>query len=109
MTRPFSPVCCALLAACATESPHDRAFVAQQIVDRSGATIRPATTTELMPPGTQLADGLTEAEAVAIALWNHPGFQAALTDLDVRRAELAGGSVPARQRGCFGRPRTEAR
>lgn len=89
MTHPFSSVCCALLAACATDSPHDRAFVARQIAELGGATIRPEATSEPMPPGTQLADGLNEAEAVAIALWNHPGFLAALTDLDVSRGELA--------------------
>jgi len=89
MTHALSPAYCAILVACAVESPHDREFVSQQIADRGGVTTRPETTTEQMPPGTLLADGLTEPEAVAIALWNNPGFQAALTDLDVSRAELA--------------------
>lgn len=89
MMRLLSPLLCALIAACATDSPHDRTFVAKQIDERSGASLRPAASNEPMPPGTRLTDGLTEAEAVAIALWNNPGFLAALTDLDVSRAELA--------------------
>jgi len=43
----------------------------------------------MLPPATTLDDGLTEVEAVAIALWNNPAFAAVLADLDVSRAELA--------------------
>ena len=31
-----------------------------------------------LPPDVNLADGLTQEEAVAIALWNSPSFQATL-------------------------------
>jgi cobalt-zinc-cadmium efflux system outer membrane protein len=41
-----------------------------------------------MPPDTSLDDGLTSQEAVAIALWNSPSFQATLADLGVARADL---------------------
>ena len=41
-----------------------------------------------MPPDVNLADGLTQEEAVATALWNSPSFQATLADLGVARADL---------------------
>ena len=43
---------------------------------------------EPLPPDVNLADGLTQEEAVAIALWNSPSFQATLADLGVARADL---------------------
>jgi cobalt-zinc-cadmium efflux system outer membrane protein len=42
-----------------------------------------------LPPDVDLADGITQEEAVAIALWNSPSFQATLVDLGVARADLA--------------------
>ena len=41
-----------------------------------------------IPPGVTLADGLTEGEAVATALWNNPAFRAQLTDLGFARVDL---------------------
>ena len=41
-----------------------------------------------MPPDVTLSDGLSQEEAVAIALWNSPSFQATLTDLGFARADL---------------------
>jgi len=78
-----------LSAACAVDSPHDRAFVAMQLEERSGSTLRPDGETTVLPPSTVIADGLTEPEAIAIALWNNPAFAAVLADLDVSRGELA--------------------
>ena len=42
-----------------------------------------------LPPDVNLTDGLTQEEAVAIALWNSPSFQATLVDLGIARADLA--------------------
>ena len=42
-----------------------------------------------LPPDVNLSDGLTQEEAVAVALWNSPSFQATLADLGVARADLA--------------------
>jgi hypothetical protein len=39
-------------------------------------------------PGVSLDDGVTEDEAVAAALWDHPSRQATLADLGVARADL---------------------
>jgi len=41
-----------------------------------------------LPEGVALDDGLTEDEAVAIALWNNPALQAELTALGLARADL---------------------
>ena len=38
--------------------------------------------------GCRIQDGLTSQEAVAIALWNSPSFQATLADLGIARADL---------------------
>lgn len=42
-----------------------------------------------LPPDVNLADGLSQEEAVAVALWNSPSFQATLADLGIARADLA--------------------
>lgn len=42
----------------------------------------------VLPPGALLEDGLTEDEAVSIALWNNAAFQELLTDLGVARGDL---------------------
>lgn len=41
-----------------------------------------------MPPGVALEDGLTEEEAVALALWNNSAYQALLAELGITRAQL---------------------
>ena len=41
-----------------------------------------------IPPGVALEDGLTQDEAVAIALWNNPEFQVQLANLGFARADL---------------------
>jgi outer membrane protein, heavy metal efflux system len=41
------------------------------------------------PPDVNLADGITQEEAVGVALWNSPSFQATLVDLGIARADLA--------------------
>ena len=42
-----------------------------------------------LPAGISLEDGLTETDAIAIALWNNTGFQESLADLGIARADLA--------------------
>jgi cobalt-zinc-cadmium efflux system outer membrane protein len=44
---------------------------------------------EALPPDVNLSDGLTQEEAVAVALWNSPSFRATLADLGIARADLA--------------------
>jgi outer membrane protein, heavy metal efflux system len=77
-------MCCG----CATtgEVP-DRGSVDAALRARGGHGIRVAGA-EPMPPDVTMADGLTAEEAVAIALWNSPSFQATLADLGIARADL---------------------
>jgi outer membrane protein, heavy metal efflux system len=75
-------------AACATTGrAPDRGTVDAAIRSRGLSGIRVEGTTPL-PPDASIDDGLTSQEAVAIALWNSPSFQATLADLGIARADL---------------------
>ena len=78
-----------LLCGCAARS-HSTLNVAGELQQRTGhspATIESGTTG--LPAQVKLEDGLSEDEAVAIALWNNPAFQTELTRLGIARADLA--------------------
>jgi outer membrane protein, heavy metal efflux system len=62
--------------------------VGERIQERTGQMMRPSGEPGL-PPNVSLTDGLTQDEAVAIALWNNAGFQRTLADLGIARAEVA--------------------
>lgn len=84
----------ALTGACAT-SPYDRDWVADDLA--GAAAIGPVDHTRApsLPDGVSLADGLSEDEAVSMALWNSPGFQTDLAQLSLARADLAdAGALP---------------
>ena len=78
------------LAGCATTSAGiaTPADVADRIEKQAGYRTREVLTEPSLPSGVSLDDGLTEDEAVAIALWNNPGFQESVADLGIARAEL---------------------
>jgi cobalt-zinc-cadmium efflux system outer membrane protein len=79
-----------ILTGCSTHLTHDRAYVSDSINKRTGhdlASIENENGLRL-PDGISPADGLTEDEAVAIALWNNARFQADLTGLGFSRADL---------------------
>lgn len=79
----------ALALGCAARSPHDRASISDSLRDRSGHPLRPAAGTgEALPAGVALADGLSEDEAVAVALWNNAELEATLAELGMARADL---------------------
>jgi len=79
-----------LLAGCAVESTHDRSYVATGIETRTGRQLGPAGRPgEInLPPGVSLADGLSQEDAVAVALWNNAQFQADLVALGFARSDL---------------------
>lgn len=77
-----------LSAGCATSGGLTPEQLADRLEKKTGYRVRAAGGPGL-PPGVSLADGLTESEAVAIALWNNPDFQASLADLGVARADIA--------------------
>ncbi len=79
-----------LVAGCGVEFPHDRPYVARGIEDRTehelGPPARPGEFS--LPAGVCLEDGLSDDEAVALALWNNAQFQADLASLGFARADL---------------------
>ncbi len=83
------------LMGCAAHSPYDRSYVSKSIVERTNYELgKAAEPGELnIPGGISLSDGLTQEEAVAIALWNNAQFQADLTALGFSRADLIEASL----------------
>jgi outer membrane protein, heavy metal efflux system len=84
------PLLLLAMAGCAsTPAAPDRTTVSRGLVDRGvDAGSLPARQEWSLPPGASIDDGLAADEAVAIALWNNPDFQAALGDLGIARADL---------------------
>jgi outer membrane protein, heavy metal efflux system len=68
----------------------DRNTVSSQLLPRTGHTVGSANVPGafVLPPGANLADGLTEDEAISIALWNNAAFQELLADLGIARGDL---------------------
>jgi cobalt-zinc-cadmium efflux system outer membrane protein len=58
--------------------------VNEQIAERAGVDRQ----SRLVSPGVNLDDGITEHEAISLALWNNPTFRASLSDLGVAEADL---------------------
>jgi cobalt-zinc-cadmium efflux system outer membrane protein len=65
-----------------------RSDVGEAIRSRTGASLRLEPGAPSLPQGVSLEDGLTSDEAVAVALWNSPSFEAALADLGLARADV---------------------
>ena len=77
-----------LAAGCAIRSkPPTVADISQAIDDRMGHTLRDAADPGV-PPTVQLEDGVSDDEAVALALWGHTAFQADLATLGFTRADV---------------------
>src|SRR5262245_13578904 len=64
--------------------------ISREVEARTGHKINTASKAPgwALPEGVSADDGLTEDEAVAIALWNNPALQAELTALGLARADL---------------------
>jgi cobalt-zinc-cadmium efflux system outer membrane protein len=64
--------------------------VSKEVEARTGHKINTAAKAAgwALPEGVSLDDGLTEDDAVAIALWNNPALQAEMTALGLARADL---------------------
>jgi len=79
-----------VLAGCSSRSSKVTTQVSKGIEDRTGHGLNPNSQSSAfaVPPGVILADGLSEDEAVAVALWNNAAFQADLTSLGFARADL---------------------
>lgn len=81
-----------LLGCGCVSSPFDRAHLSHALRERTDHALAPPRAPELggelLPPGIALDTGLTEEDAVAIALWNNPAFLSDLATLDISRADL---------------------
>lgn len=79
-----------IFAGCTVHSIHDKSYVSNSIHNRTGHELRLIEEVGVfkLPDNAFLADGLTEDEAVAIALWNNAQFQADLLELGFARADL---------------------
>jgi len=79
-----------LVTGCAVQSPYDRSFVSQGIKDRTAYELGQETPPGQfnLPEGVSLDDGLSQDEAVAVALWNNAQFQADLEALGFTHADL---------------------
>ena len=79
-----------LVAGCAIQSPYDRSYVSEGIKERTdyelGQVAAPGEFN--FPEGVSLDGGLSQDEAVALALWNNAQFQADLAALGFARADL---------------------
>ena len=80
-----------LLAGCQTAPlGPDRATVSNSLSQRFDQTLPDYTVAKqlTLPPGANLDDGVTEDEAISIALWNNAAFQELLADLGIARGDL---------------------
>jgi outer membrane protein, heavy metal efflux system len=81
----------ALISGCHAEQLRgSRNEVSEQLASRFGSGFGDQTEAgeALLPPAVSLDDGVTEDEAVQIALWNNAAFQETLTQLGVSNARL---------------------
>jgi cobalt-zinc-cadmium efflux system outer membrane protein len=78
-----------LPAGCAVHSAHDRGTVSDRVRDRTGHALRPAAGTGPdLPECVSLADGLSEDEAVAVALWRNADLEVTLAEMGLVKADL---------------------
>lgn len=90
-----------LTAACVSTTPtRTRVDISDELRGRAGHDLAPAADapaadldTVALPDTVRLDDGLSADEAVAIALWNNPGYKADVASLGFAHAELAGAGV----------------
>ena len=81
-----------LIAVIATSLPASAQSISDQLQQRTGFELPPATAegaaTFSLPPGVTSTNALSVRDAIAIALWNNPDLQVDLASLDVSRADL---------------------
>lgn len=82
-------VLCLVVGCHSTPGGPGHSFVSQELGARTGATLGVGDAGySILPPDVLLEDGLTEDEAVAVAMWNNALLHETLTELGVSRARL---------------------
>ena len=87
----MAPILCLLVCiACATVVEDQRPFVSDSIKERVETGLAPVSDEEgfQLPNDVSLDDGVSEDEAVAVALWNNAQFQVDLAQLGLVKADL---------------------
>ena len=86
----YSSMLILLIVGCAVQSPYDRSYVSEGIKERTDYELGQVTEPGEFnfPEVISLEDGLSQDEAVAVALWNNAQFQADLAALGFARADL---------------------
>ncbi len=84
----YSPLALALASCASAPRRRDAAAAIEARLGHAVDTDRNASEPASLPPELRLDDGLTEDEAVAIALWNHPRVQIELARLDSAEGDL---------------------
>lgn len=90
MKIPFYAALAALSCGCAMP-PNNPRNVSDALEWRTGQALAKQAVAPgkiSIPPGINVDDGLSEDEAVSIALWNNAAFQEILADLGISRADL---------------------
>lgn len=79
-----------MMANCTVHSPYNYSYVSDSISRRTGQGLGATKNGNVfeLPDHVSLEDGLSENEAVAIALWNNAQFRADLVELGFARADL---------------------
>ncbi len=79
-----------VLGACAPRNPYTRAYVSDRVKAQSQHDIiqKKQAGKFDVPPGVSLHDGVTEEEAVSVALWNNAQFQADLVGISFAQADV---------------------
>ncbi len=78
-----------LVSGCA-DTPLAVSEVSERLNDRTGYQFEQKSDPKILslPPGIDLEAGVTETDAVRLALWNNAGFRETLTDLGLAQADL---------------------
>jgi cobalt-zinc-cadmium efflux system outer membrane protein len=84
-----------ILSGCKTPSAISRTVVSDSLQKATGFTIQKESTPGLtaIPPQVNSADGITEEEAVSIALWNNAQLQADLANIAITQADVIDAGV----------------
>ncbi|MGH9384853.1 MAG: TolC family protein [Vicinamibacterales bacterium] len=73
---------------CAARAALDQDAIVDRLRARTGAVVRLEATSPGIPSGVNIDDGVTQDEAVAVALWNNAEFQVQLANLGFARADV---------------------
>jgi cobalt-zinc-cadmium efflux system outer membrane protein len=79
-----------LICGCAPKSKFNRSYVSENLRNRSGQALNPDEKAQQfkVPENVNLNDGLTEPEAIALALYNNAQYQADLAQIYIAEADL---------------------